>query len=247
MSTGQAPRDGEQAQPAYARALLWVNVAVAWFAVLLSLTLNLSGYYVASADPAKPTIIGNVPSGIDTPLERFFDWTTFFTILSNVVVAVVVAMLVLRPGVFHRADRVGIVWRTLRLDSVLMIVITGVLYNLLLATGGLTGWAFVSNLFLHVLNPIVTALVWLLAGPRGLIRVSTVFLALVLPLAWAAYALIRGSVIQAWPYPFLDVATVGLPSALAFVAGVAVIGVLLGLALLGIDRLLGRRHEGGTG
>ena len=39
-----------QAQPAYARALLWVNVAVAWFAVLLSLTLNLSGYYVASAE-----------------------------------------------------------------------------------------------------------------------------------------------------------------------------------------------------
>jgi hypothetical protein len=127
------------------------------------------------------------------------------------------------------------VWRALRLDSVLMIVITGVVYNLLLAEGGKQGWDLVSNTLLHWVVPLVTPIVWIIAGPRGLIRGRTIALALILPLCWAAFALVRGQVVGAYPYPFLDVSTNGWPSVLTFIAVIVVVAVVLAMILWAVD------------
>jgi hypothetical protein len=183
----------------WGRPLLAVNAVIAWCAVLLSLTLSLSGYYADDIDPEKATILGNVPDGVDTPLERFLDWITYFTIISNITVAVIVTLLLTRPGLFTSRGVGGDIWRALRLDSVLMIVITGVVYNLLLAEGGKEGWDALSNTLLHWVVPLVTPLVWIVAGPRGLIAGRTIPLALILPLGWAAFALVRGQVVGAYP------------------------------------------------
>jgi hypothetical protein len=219
----------------WGRPLLIVNAAVAWCAVMVSLVLTISGYYVDDIDPAKPTILGNVPDGIDTPLERFFDWITYFTIISNITVAVVVTLLLARPDLFTRRGLVGDLWRALRLDSVLMIVITGVVYNLLLAEGGKEGWDAISNTLLHWVVPLLTPIVWIIAGPRGLISSRTIPLALVLPLAWAAFALIRGEVVGAYPYPFLDVRVNGWASVLTFIAVIVVVAVIVALLLWAVD------------
>jgi hypothetical protein len=221
--------------PTVSRVLFAGNAVLAWLAVGLSFTLAVTGYYVDTMNPAKPTILGNVPGGNDTVLERLLDWSTYFTILSNVVVLVVMTALTFRPGWFTRTDRVGTMWRTLRLDSVLMIVITGVVYNLLLATGGKQGWDLLSNTLLHVVVPIVTPVVWIIAGPRGLIVGRIIGYSLVLPLLWAAYALVRGQVIGAYPYPFLDVSSNGLASVLIFIAVIVVIAVILALILWATD------------
>jgi hypothetical protein len=226
--------------PSYGRLLLILNAILAWGAVLLSLTLNLTGYYVGNEDPSKPTILGNVPGGVDTPLERFLDWSTYFTLWSNVVGAIVITVLLARPGLFTRTDRTGAIWRALRLDTVLMIIVTGVVYNALLASGPKEGWDFLSNMMVHIVMPIVTPLVWLVAGPRRLVRQSTIFAALVLPLIWAAYALIRGQVIGAYPYPFLDVSANGWVSVLTFIAVILVVAIVLGYVLLGLDRVMAR-------
>jgi hypothetical protein len=223
-----------------ARPLFAINAAVAWFGVLVSLTLNLSGYYLGDIDPEAPTLLGNVVGGQDTVLERFLDWTTYFTILSNIVVAVVMTVLVRQPGLFSRTDRVGLVWRALRLDSVIMIVVTGVVYNLLLATGGKTGWDYVSNATIHVITPILTVLVWLVVGPRGLITLRTIGLSLLLPLAWAAYSLLRGSAIGAYPYSFLDVSANGLVPVLLFILQILVVAVVLSAIMMAVDALIRR-------
>jgi hypothetical protein len=83
--------------------------------------------------------------------------------------------------------------------------------------------------------PILTPIVWIIAGPRGLITGRIIGYSLVLPLAWAAYALVRGAAVGAYPYPFLDVATNGLASVLAFIAVIVVIAVLLALVLWAVD------------
>jgi len=234
--------------PSYGRLLLILNVILAWCAVTLSLTLNLTGYYVGDEDLSKPTILGNVPGGVDTPIERFLDWSTYFTLWSNVTVAVVMTVLLARPGLFVRQDRVGAIWRALRLDTVLTIIVTGVVYNALLASGPKEGWDFLSNMLLHIVLPIVTPLVWLIAGPRGLVRQSTVYAALVLPLLWTVYALARGQVLGAYPYPFLDVATNGWASVLTFIGVIVIFAIILGYVLLGLDRIMGRliRYEDDT-
>ena len=242
-STAEARKTGvdPSAKPTgLRRGVLAINAAVAWAAVGLSLTLILTGYYLREPNAGSVTLLGNVASGEDTALERFWDWTTYFTILSNTTAAIVLTALLLRPAWFTGADRSGLIWRALRVDSVMMLVVTAVVFNLLLATGGKTGWDAISNALLHIINPTVTALAWLIVGPRGLIRWSTIWAALVLPLTWAAYALIRGDSIHAYPYPFFDVATNGLPSVVAFVAIIAVFGVAVAATMLGIDALMRR-------
>ena len=226
--------------PRYARPLFILNAAVAWFAVALSLSLNLTGYYVDTLDPTRPTLLGNVPDGIDTPIKRFFDWITYFTIWSNTTVAVVMTVLATRPNLFLRKDQVGGIWRTLRLDSVLMITVTGVVFNLLLAESGKQGLDWLSNNMLHVITPLLTFVVFVIAGPRGLLNVRVVFAALILPLIWAGFALARGAIIVAYPYPFLDAATNGWGPVFTFVIVIIVFAIILSFIFWGIDALIRR-------
>jgi hypothetical protein len=86
-----------------------------------------------------------------------------------------------------------------------------------------------------VVVPILTPIVWIIAGPRGLISPRIIGYALVLPLLWAAYALVRGAAVGAYPYPFLDVAINGFASVLVFIAVIVVIAVLLALVLWAVD------------
>ena len=226
-----------------AKFLYGINALLAWAATALSFTLNISGYYLDHVDPSRPTILGNVPEGIATPLERFFDWITYFTIWSNVIVAITMTALFLRPDLFTRRGASGFRWRVVRLDSLIMITVTGVVFNLLLSSSK-TGIDAVSNGLLHVWVPIITMVVWLLAGPRGYIRMSTVWASLVIPVVWLVFALVRGSAVGAYPYPFLDVATKGWASVLSFVFAMVIAAIVLAVVLKAIDALI-RRFTGG--
>ena len=222
-----------------AKWLFGINALFAWCGVLISFTLNLIGYY--PPDTGTPTLLGENPAGMAGALGRVFDWCTYFTILSNLVVAVVMTLLFLRP------KRDSPIFRVLRLDSLLMIIVTGVIYNLLLGAGkGHTAWDFPSNLLQHILTPIITVLVWLIVGPRGWIKFKVIILALILPLAWAVFALIRGLIIGAYPYPFLDLATEGWASVLSFLVAIVVFAIILALGLMAIDALIRRLSRGSS-
>ena len=221
------------------KALFALNALVAWAAVGLSFTLMWIGYYVDTQDLTQPTLLGNVAGGNDTVLERFLDWSSYFTILSNIVVAIVMTMLVLRPEKF--TSRGSEFWKVLRLDSLLMITITGIVYNALLAGGTKVEWDYWSNMLQHIVNPIVTVAVFLIAGPRGLLSVKTIFKALLIPILWAAYVLVRGIVINAYPYFFFDAATYGWVSVFTFIAEIMVAAIVLGFILVGYDKVFARK------
>ena len=223
--------------PKSARWLYGFNALVAWSAVLLSFTLNITGFYSDNVNPDAPTLLGNVVGGQDQPWERLFDWLTYFTILSNIVVAVVMTALLLRPDWFNREDSTGRVWRALRLDSVVMILVTGIVYNVLLAEGPKTGIDWVNNFQQHALNPVVTLLVFAIAGPKRLASWRTAMDAMVLPLLWSAFALLRGQVIGAYPYFFLNVAELGIAAVLLFIAQILVFALLLCAGLILLDRV----------
>ncbi|MEN9922881.1 MAG: hypothetical protein RIS09_395 [Actinomycetota bacterium] len=227
-------------QTPFQRLLISLNALVAVAAVGVSFSLMFVGYYVDTVDLTEPTIIGNNPNGVDQVWERFFDWIGYFTILSNITVSIVMLMLVFKPEVFALQNLKGRIWRALRLDSVLMIVITGIVYNLLLAEGDKVGWDAVSNSLQHIINPIVTLLVFLLVGPRKILSFSTVADAMVLPILWAVVVLIRGSVISAYPYPFLDVITNGLGNVIAFILQIMVFALVISALLFVYEKILER-------
>ena len=212
------------------RGLYGINALIAWFGVLLSFALTVLGTYPSTN--TNPTALGFAGQGL---LGRVFDWFTYFTLWSNIIVAIVMTMLFMRPS------RDSFWFRVVRLDSVLMIVVTGIIYNAILAATavnvGLNIW---TNFFLHVLTPIVTFVVWLICGPRGWLSWRIIAASLIIPIVWLVFALIRGAFIGAYPYGFLDVATYGYGAVLTNVAGIVVFAVVLCLIFWGLDWIIRR-------
>jgi hypothetical protein len=149
---------------------------------------------------------------------------SFFTIQSNILAAVVLVLtaLVRREQRSRRFDAV-------RGAATFYIAITGVVFAVLLS--GLqedldTHVAFV-NFVVHYLIPVVLVVDWFVDPPRHRLGPSVALAWLAYPLAWFAYTLIRGSAVDWYPYPFVDVAAQGyggvlargLVFALAFAAG----------------------------
>jgi hypothetical protein len=165
-------------------------------------------------------------------IGREIDHFSYFTVLSNLLAAVIFTMLAINP------KRTSALFKVLRLDAIVMMIVTGLIFNLLLNSGAHEGWDFWSNGIAHIFGPILVFIVFVIAGPRRWISSSTIFAALILPILWLAYALIRGSVIGAYPYDFLDVNANGMASVLAFVAQIIVFAIILGYLLMLIDKIM---------
>lgn len=230
MTTTEAPSAGG------ARAAYALNAAVAAGGVLLTLAVSVAGGY-EGGPPPEPGVYGlRHPDGLAGAWSRGADTLSYFTIWSNAVVAIALGLLAWRPS------RSGPVVRVLRLDSVLMITITALVYAVLLApTDVVTGWSRLTNPWLHMLTPALTVLVWLAYGPRGWITRRTLVAALTIPVAWIVWMLVRGTVIGAYPYAFLNVAEHGYAAVLATLAQILVLGLAIGAAYGGLDALLRRR------
>ncbi|MEV6110353.1 Pr6Pr family membrane protein [Streptomyces sp. NPDC051940] len=204
-----------------------VLCAVVAAALVLQLVLILTG----GADATTGRTVERLSTG--TRLVRL---VSYFTIESNILVLVAAATLVRRP------DRDGRLWRVLRLDALLGIAITGLVYAVVLAPKvHLTGAALWATIGLHYVAPPATLAGWLLFGPRPRIDAATVRRAFVWPVLWIAYTLLHGAVSGWYPYPFLDVAERGYARALLNTALVLLLAAGLALLLAWGDRRLAAR------
>lgn len=160
-------------------------------------------------------------------LVRLF---SYFTIDSNLIVLVVAILLVVKP------DRDGGLWRVARLDSLLSIVITGLVYAIVLAPMvHLSGVALWVTIGLHYISPWLTLAAWLLLGPRPRITWPTVGYAFIWPACWIGYTFARGAVSGWYPYPFLNADDLGYLAAIRNTALVLVVAGIVALMLKLID------------
>ncbi|GEK81682.1 Pr6Pr family membrane protein [Agrococcus baldri] len=175
----------------------------------------------------------------DIPLNvvNFF---AFFTIESNILAMVVLALLVAaqlgRPKVGRRFD-------VLLLCASTYMVVTGIVYNTLLRgielpQGATLGW---SNEVLHLVAPLWMLIDWLVSPRLRDLRWRDLWIVAVYPLAWLAVTLLRGPITPdqaagdgSWyPYPFLDPANFGNGYAgVTVMCLVVAVTVLVGAALL---------------
>jgi hypothetical protein len=122
---------------------------------------------------------------------------------------------------------------------VVAIAVTGIVYNLVLAqTADPHGLHEVANVLCHMITPLFAVVGWLLFGPRGLVDRDVVLLSAVYPVAWLAFTLLRGAVIDWYPYPFVDVVAHGYARVAINSLVVALLFVGLGFGALGLDRRL---------
>jgi hypothetical protein len=162
--------------------------------------------------------------GVFSPgIARAANVFAFFTIQSNVLAGICSALLAV--GTNRRSEAFAV----LRLCSLVAITVTGVVFHVALARFvGSNPWDQAASQLEHTVVPIMTVVGWLLAGPRGLISARVVWLSLIFPLCWLAFTLIRGAITPWYPYPFIDVTTLGYVKALLNCVWIAIL--MLGLA-----------------
>jgi hypothetical protein len=208
----------------------WWHGAIA-LAVLVALLLQL---WIALRVPGHPhlTETGRLAGG--STVERLIRVLSFFTVQSNVLSMVVAAQLARDP------NRDGRLWRVLRLDALIGISVTGIVYVTVLAPiHEPKGWQeTTSNTIVHYVAPIGIVLGWLCFGPRPRVDRATLVRALLWPLAWLGYTLIRGAIWKWYPYPFLHVPSHGYPRVLLNSLLVTIVLGLVAFAFYQLDRRL---------
>jgi hypothetical protein len=159
---------------------------------------------------------------------RILNFFSFFTVLSNIAVAVTTGMLAVN------LRRPSTSFRVFRIVAIVCIAVTGIVFHLALADlQELTGWDLVCDTILHTLSPILAPVGWLLFGPRGQLSTKIVFLAVIPPVCWLAYAFIYGELATTrtgeayYAYPFMNVEVHGY--AVALFRCVLVAALFLGL------------------
>lgn len=148
---------------------------------------------------------------------------SFFTIQSNIIGVIAVGTAALAG----EAAR-GSVWLSqLRGAATLYMGITGMIFSLLLSGADVQTPIPWVNSVLHYVFPLFIVIDWLVdRSVRPLtFRQGLVFLAY--PVAYLAYSMIRGPIVDWYPYPFLDPRTNGY----LFVAVMSVFVAIVGLAL----------------
>ncbi|MET0249332.1 MAG: Pr6Pr family membrane protein [Sphingobium sp.] len=169
--------------------------------------------------------------GTGAPASALWTLSRFFTIWTNLLVALVFAVIALGRRVPARI--IG--------GLLLSILLVGIVYGLLLH--GLqvhAGAGIVANALLHQVTPIAVPLWWMLFAVKGDLRRADPWLWALYPLAYFAVALVRGAMEGRYPYFFLDIARFGAGQVALNALLIGLCFVAAGYALLWLDRRLSR-------
>jgi hypothetical protein len=174
---------------------------------------------------------------------RLLRVASFFTIQSNVLVAATSALLAVNPALDGR------IWRVLRVDALVGITVTGIVYSTVLARiHEPKGWEqTTTNAAFHYITPLLAVIGWLLFGPRPRIDRATVAWSLAWPLLWFGYTLVHGGFSDWYPYPFVSVTDHGYGRVLLNALAVtAVLGAAAAAFALGDRKLRPTPRQAGA-
>ena len=205
------------------RYLHVVTLVVAVFALVFQL------YLVASGDNILDS--SAVTTARPEQVRRYF---SYFTIQANFLVAAS-TFLIVRGRIDSQ------VFRVLRLASLVGITVTGIVAAIALPPSpNYTTGSLVCDRLLHIVVPVLTFVGWVAFGPRGRVTRDDLLPSLIWPVLWLAATLALGPLVDWYPYPFLNVGTIGLGRTLLNCAAIAVLFLALAALALWADRRLSR-------
>lgn len=194
--------------------------AVAWFVLLLQFYLSIR----MSIDRGQGAAHG---------VAMYF---SFFTVLTNIIVAIVSTAPLLMPD-----SRVGQFCS--RIDTIagvaVNIALVSVTYNLLLRNiWNPQGWQLIADTLLHDVVPILfVAFAWLCARSGSASYVARLRWA-AWPIVYFAFAMVRGAVSGFYPYPFLNASQIGYGGVLIYAIGIVVGYLAIAGILYALDRIV---------
>ncbi len=157
---------------------------------------------------------GNINAG------NFF---SFFTVESNVAAALMFLALEFMPG-----SALNSLAHRLRPAVTLYMSMTGIIYSVLLAPAsadvGLTAqWV---DVVVHMVGPAVVLIDWFLAPPQDPPEYAEIRTWVIFPVLYVIYSLVRGAIVDWYPYPFLDARLDGGGGKVAISIGVLAVCVV---------------------
>lgn len=194
-----------------------VVAAITWFALILQLWLSIR----------LSLMNGNsVGHGIAVYLS-------YFTVLTNLLVALVATLSVTATARAGRHSSSAQVQGC----ATASIVLVGIAYHLLLRHAwDPQGWQWLADVLMHYAVPAAFLLYWWLTLAERSLPWWSPLPWCAYPLGYFAYALVRGHFIGSYPYPFIDVTTLGIGRAFVNALGVLVGFLAIGFVLVASTR-----------
>lgn len=164
------------------------------------------------------------------PLLATLRYFSFFSILSNLLVAATTTAAVLGPQWWLARPRV-------RGAAALCIAVTCAVYYFVLAgTWAPHGAQLLANVALHYVVPPLYLIWWGTCVPHGRLAWADALRWLLLPLVFLGWTLARGAWLHEYPYPFVNVDVLGMAGVLRNALALGVLFLLVGLVLVAFDQ-----------
>jgi hypothetical protein len=180
-------------------------------------------------------------NGTGTVAEIIIRYFSFFTILTNLIVALCATVLLLKP----KSKRGDFFSKPSTLTAITVyITIVGVVYNAILRfLWQPQGLQFITDELLHTIIPLLFIFLWLLYVPKQKLKYKNAFPWLLYPFVYIVYIIIRGEITGEYPYPFIDVGQLGYSKMLINCGGLVVAFLGLSLFLIAIGKFAGRNKN----
>lgn len=196
-----------------------LGAAICWFALIFQLYL----------------IIHNRTASVGETLVRYF---TFYTILTNFLVAICFT-----AEVVHKHKRRSFFTKPSALAATAVYIgVVGLVYNVVLRFAWQpTGLQRVVDELLHLIIPIYFILYWLILVPKTRLKWSKLFSWLLYPAIYLVVIMVRGGFANYYPYPFVNVATLGYKKVAINCVFVLLVFMLFSLLVIVVSRRLVKR------
>lgn len=136
----------------------------------------------------------------NTGISSIVNFFSYFTILTNALVAVCATTLLVGRSVKDNTLTAVTVY----------ITIVGIVYNLVLRfIWDPQGLQKITDELLHSVNPVLFLVFWIAFVPKDQLKWSDAFLWLIYPLVYSVYTIIHGLISNWYPYPFIDPNLIG--------------------------------------
>ena len=178
---------------------------------------------------------------VDSLAETIIRYFSFFTITTNIIVAMFATVLLLRPN----SNWGNFLSRPTTLTAITVyITIVGVVYNAVLRfLWQPQGLQFVVDELLHSIIPVLFILLWVRYVPKSELKYANAFPWLIYPVIYIIYTAIRGAITNEYPYPFTDVTVLGYGRVALNSLGLFAAFLAFSLFLIAIGKYLSRNKS----
>jgi hypothetical protein len=173
--------------------------------------------------------------------ETMTNFFSYFTILSNLLVAVCSSFLLIPAtsalGSFFKRTSV-------QTAVALYIFIVAVVYNVVLRwLFDFKGLQLVIDNFLHVVVPVLFVLYWCFFTPKKRLTWKDGLLWLIFPALYLVYSMIRGNMTHWYPYPFLNIDEIGFSKVAVNVVFMVLAFLISGMLLIWVNNVVVRKRS----